>query len=386
MNEDVRENNRGRLTTQGCPLTKEHVDMLDPETIIQKVSNNCDISDAHHAGLYSICGLALRLRDLYKWEHHLPPWEEQDSSDILRWIGDKEEIWEQLSEAQYCKIPVQGTEYDPYDTKGINASLESHGLFYGAGFAYSLKPTFLLAAIEDKRKIAGHWVYYLGEEKARDLLTLPALSQDRHIVFRKAATGLFLWDKMLYLKKSGRPALHFALKEMGLTDDDIGTLKKHFSEIFSQAEENFIYHELGELHDRVFDIDIWREMISIYPHTPVELLARVIKDLLADTNEQGTLHHIVQERKSASLGLFVAFFEGLAKEIFPELTGAFYQFMKTGDWEVMRRVVYYGANRARQYAEKMISIYLAGKEGHGKEWARNKIEESLLAKITRQPA
>ena len=34
----------------------------------EQVLRNCHISYARHAGLYSICGLALRLRDLYKWE------------------------------------------------------------------------------------------------------------------------------------------------------------------------------------------------------------------------------------------------------------------------------------------------------------------------------
>ena len=107
--------------------------MLELDAIISQVLRNCSISDSRHAGLYSVCGLALRLRDPYKWERGLDPWVEEASSKILEWIGEKEEKWEKLSEDDFGEIEFLGTEYDPFDAKGINALLEPHGLFYGAG-------------------------------------------------------------------------------------------------------------------------------------------------------------------------------------------------------------------------------------------------------------
>ena len=80
------------------------MNMSQSENIIRQVRRNCDISDAQHAGLYSTCGLALRLRDLYKWEHGLNPWEEKDTSEILDWIGEKEALWEKLFEAPYADL------------------------------------------------------------------------------------------------------------------------------------------------------------------------------------------------------------------------------------------------------------------------------------------
>jgi hypothetical protein len=64
--------------------------MININDITRQVLHNCDISDAYHAGMFSICGLALRLRDLYKWERGLPPWEESDSAKVLEWIEAKE--------------------------------------------------------------------------------------------------------------------------------------------------------------------------------------------------------------------------------------------------------------------------------------------------------
>ena len=57
--------------------------MRDAHSLARQVRRNCAISDARFAGLYSVCGLVMRLRDLYKWEHSLAPHEEHEASQIL---------------------------------------------------------------------------------------------------------------------------------------------------------------------------------------------------------------------------------------------------------------------------------------------------------------
>ena len=86
--------------------------MLKIAAIIDQVLTNCDIADSNHAGLFSICGLALRLRDLYKWENELDPWIEKDSSEILAWIAGKEKKWDKLAEKQFNDITILGNKYD----------------------------------------------------------------------------------------------------------------------------------------------------------------------------------------------------------------------------------------------------------------------------------
>ena len=138
--------------------------MIAIKDITEQVLQNCDITDSQNAGLFSICGLALRLRDLYKWEKGLEPWIEKDSSEILDWIGAKEQKWEELTEEDFKAIEINGSQYDPFDTTGINAVLKPHGFFYGAGYARSLKPTFFLAEVETAKGINGHPVVVLGRE------------------------------------------------------------------------------------------------------------------------------------------------------------------------------------------------------------------------------
>jgi hypothetical protein len=352
--------------------------MFELENFTKQVRRNCDISDARNAGLYSICGLALRLRDLFKWERRLPPWEEKESSQVLEWIGNKEEAWDKLFDSDYSPLSIDGHSFDPFDAAAVNTVLEPLGYFYGAGYAHGLKPTFFLAAVDDKKEIDGFGVYILGNELARDLLTLPALTQDNCVVFRQEAAGMYLWDKLLYMKKSGRPLLRFALDNCGLKDQSHQALRHHLAGILAMQTDTYIYHEIGEMRDTAFDRELWREIIGAYPHSPVELIARTLKDLLADTNEHGTLPHMIRERQLAALGLYAAFIDGLAREFFPELRDALYRFIGLRDWALIEDAVAAGRERARRYAAKVVEIHRAGKEKDDTDWAREEMVRCLL--------
>ena len=360
--------------------------MFEVEPFARQVLDNCDISDAQHAGLYSTCGLALRLRDLYKWEHGLNPWEEREPSEILDWIGEKETLWEKLAEAKYRHLSIQGRRYDPFDTIGINVVLNSRGLFYGAGYAFSLKPTFFLAEIENKAQCNGYTVYTLGRELARDLLTLPALAQDRLILLRTDSARLFLWDQMAYLKKSCRPALQFALEQCGLNShhQQPEVWRQHLPEILAVQKDNYIYHEIGELSDSTFHSNIWRELIAAFPHSPVELLARGLKDLLADTHQNGTLPHLISKRKAAALGLYAAFLDGMPRQLFPELREAFNSFTKTCNWHIIKEAAVEGYRHARSYAAEIVSIFQKAQKKQQLQQAKDHIEKKLLAEIKRK--
>jgi hypothetical protein len=354
--------------------------MLDTNDIARQVLHNCNISDANNAGMYSICGLALRLRDLYKWEQGLSPWEERDSSEVLEWIEAKEDQWDQCINNEFADISIDGKTFDPFDTSGINAVLEPHNFFYGAGFARSLKPTFFLATIEEKSKINGTTVYTLDRELARDLLTIPALSQDDFVVLRQDSAKLYLWDNIFYIKKSSRPALSFALESCGIKDHQPRALRSRLAGILAAQKETYIYHEIGEIHDTVFDRELWREIIAAFPYSPVEYLARAVKDLLADTNAYGTLQHIVTQRHTAALAFYVAFLDGLRKEFFPELPASFQQFTQTKDWNTIDQAVSSGYRTAVEHARLIMELYRKGVRKNDLKWAEIQIQKQLLGK------
>ena len=175
----------------------------------------------------------------------------------------------------------------------------------------------------------GFPVYVLGREHARDLLTVPALSQGNSILIRKESARLFLWNLIFFLKKSSKDALRFALETYGIQDHHPKSLKENFAKICEDEVETYIYHELGELKDTAFDREVWRSILAAFPHSVIEFFVRAVKDILADTNEHGKLSYIVREKKAASLALYAAFLDGLRKLLFPELAEAFKEFTET---------------------------------------------------------
>lgn len=350
--------------------------------VVRQVQANCDISDAVHAGVFSICGLALRMRDLYKWEKRLPPWKERAEEDILDWIGRREDVWDDVRESLYQPIEVAGTCYDAFDTTGINLALEPAGLFYGAGYAYSLKPTFFLARIHSEKTTVGQRVLLLGEELARDLLTLPAMSRDGVIVLRMEAARMYLWDQIQYLKKSGKPYLQFALAQCGVTESSQAALREVLPKLFAAQVETYIHHEVGEMTDRAFDRDTWRQIIADFPHTPVELLVRAVKDLLADTSPNGTLPHLIKNGQALSLALYAAFLDGLGRELFPGFRTAFNRYVDSGDMAPVRQAVTAGYEHARTMTRDITAIYRSGKDTKGKAWVADEISRRYLKKMT----
>jgi hypothetical protein len=346
--------------------------------LADQVLRNCAISDARHVGLFSVCGLALRLRDLYKWEKRLEPWVEEESSTLLDWIGQKEDAWDGLLDRDFDPLDIDGQVYDPFDVREVNEVLEPMGLIYGAGYVQSLKPTFFLAALDEKREMQGTPVYILGRELARDILTLPALSQDQCIFVRKESARYFLWDQIFFVKKSGRRALDFALAHWGVENNHPDSLRQNLRRIADEEVEVYVHHELGEVHERSFDRDLWRNIIASYPHSPIEFLARVLKDLLADTNPYGKLRFITDKRREGSLALHVAFLDDMRRILFPSLNEAFDGFMDTGEWPLIETAISRGHDDLRSCADRLTTLYTAAQQKGDMDWGRKEISAQLL--------
>ncbi|MCG8685785.1 MAG: hypothetical protein MI892_12975 [Desulfobacterales bacterium] len=346
------------------------------------IQHNCDISDTNGASIFSICGMALRLRDLNKWEQGLHPWEEAEPASLLAWIDNKEQIWETLSEKPFNRLPLNGHMFDPFDTPAVNQALKPFGLFYGAGYAHSLKPTFFLAEIEEQTQINSIPVITLGKEMVRDLLTIPALNQDDTVIFRKDAARLFLWDQIAYLKKSGQRFLKLALRHCGLPDTGIDSRIKFFGNILKAQETTYIHHEIGELTDNVFNRDLFRTLVSSFPHSPVELMARTVKDLLADTCTSGTLSQIIATRDHAALGFYAAFQDGLFRPMFPELRRAVERFVSDKDWDGIEDARQTGFNTAKKYVGQISDIYEKARDPNDMGAVSQEINERLVTPLT----
>ncbi len=357
---------------------------MHSDLLTNQVLHNCDLSDARFAGHYSICGLALRLRDLFKWERRLAPWEERDASEVLAWIDRKEQLWERLQNEDFIPLEIDGKAYDPFDVSGINARLAPRGLFYGAGYAQSLKPSFVLGQVDHRHRRNGLSVVHMGAELARDLLTLPALSQGDDVVLRKEAAQLYVWDQIFYVTPARRPFLEYALQHAGIQNLDPVELRRHFGPLLESLYALFIRHEIGERRDTHFDVDRWRAMIAAFPHTPIELLLRAVKDMLADSGPNGPLRGIIEDRQAVSLGFYLVFHDGLGRQLFPELRSAFGVFERDGRWSIMGEAVHSVHRQASALARRLLALFEQGRSRGDLEWASERMRREFLEPLERK--
>jgi hypothetical protein len=313
-----------------------------PDTsLLKTIKHNCDISDARDNGIYSICTLVLKLRNLFKWEKGLEPWQEPDSPVLLNWIAAKEEYWESIQEESFSQITINCEKVDPFLLPTINEYLASGNHVYGAGYGRSMKAVFFIAEILGNRVVEGIPTLILGEEKARELSSPFAMLQDDVIYIRKEPLRFFFWDQIQELNPSNKTAMLQALSCYDLMREDCTFDRQRLIDVFDTIIDGeldiFIYHEVGENQENRLDSSMLKKIISVFPATALELVARAVKDILADTHSKGLLGHILANEKKSSLGFYVSFLDGMRKHLFPEIIEASRQFWKSGDWSLIEK-------------------------------------------------
>ncbi|MHC1728157.1 MAG: Sfum_1244 family protein [Syntrophobacteraceae bacterium] len=347
----------------------------------RQVQKNCDISDARHAGVYSLCGLLLRMRDLYKWEHRMVPWQEPEPADLMGWMEEREQYWEEILEEEIAPVALGGELFDPYDMAGLNVRLRPLGLVYGAGYGIGMKPTFFLAECAESSSVGGLRIDVVNRELARDIFMTPAMRQGEQIFARRSCMLFFLWDHIFEALPSARKALDFGLARYGVSLDEIRRNAARFGDLLERIAgrelETWVYHEIGEVLETGFDRGLWQEMVSAYANTPVEIFARVLKDVLADTHSEGLLGYIVRNRIESSLGFYAAFQRAISRAVFPEIREAFLRFRQTGDWRLIEAARVSGRRNMYRHAAALTRLHREA-QASGADRARIRIISEIL--------
>jgi len=353
--------------------------MVNLDALISSIKRNCDISDAKYWGFYSLCGLLLRLRDLYRSEKGMRPWERIDQEDISEWISAREALWKELEEKNFGDLVIGEEVYAPFEVERTNAVLKEENLLYGAGYGIHMKPSFFLADLLSKKKIDSHHVYIAGHEYVRDLAVYPATLQDGTIFARVDTARHLLWEKFEELRLKGpKVSLSFAFSRYGIEPDDEPSEDKYremFHVAFSEVE-TYIYHELGEASEEEKLGAEWRDLLLDFSGTKVEVFARGVKDLLSDASEKGMLRYIIENKKEGSLGFYLVFLGGYRKPLFPEIAKAFEGFVESGDWGLVENARKAGYRKASVCAERLLSFR---REKKDQAWISASIDKELLA-------
>jgi hypothetical protein len=332
---------------------RERAGPLIPPDLVQEIRWNCDLASAGQSGHFSLCGLLLRLRQLYKWEHGLSPWREPEVEAVLEWIARRERTWDDLEEAAWRPLPWGAAALDPFAVEALNNHLIPQGLAYGAGYSRGLNPTFFLGELLEVRRAGKLTILILGAELARDLDASPALCQGTLIYARRQALGFYLWDHLADPTQQGNAYLQVALNAYKLPLPqllrDPEAYQDQFNALLAGELEAVIRHEMGEALEPSLKT-AFPAVLERFPQTRVELFVRTLKDALADVNDWGRLAYLIETRSLPSLAIMLAWRPGLLPALLPELEPAFKDLLANGNWSVMDAARRRALDRLRQTA------------------------------------
>ena len=115
-------------------------------------------------------------------------------------------------------------------------------------------------------------------------------------------------------------------------------------------------HELGEAAENEIAPE-WLDIVDNSVDRLTEFYLRAIKDVLADTTEVGQLMFIIQNKSAHLFNFYIAFFEGIRKEIFPEAMEAYNDFKETDNWNLLEYARISGYNRIDKIRREIITLW-----------------------------
>ena len=338
------------------------------ETLLEDIKFNCNVSDAQFWGYYSVCGLLMRYRDLFRSEKGLKPWANIQRDEIGAWIGQKESQWPELEKQAFRDLTIGDRTYLPYDVAKINEALNKDGLIYGAGYGMYMKPTFFLAELRSVRHISGLTVFTSGTEQVRDLFTAPAMLQEKTVFLRLEPLMLLLLYKHSELNVKHVAALENAFAQYGFQHRQIidVTFYLRLEEMTERYAEVLLFHEIAEASEELAE---WKEILTLAGDRQVEHYLRAVKDLIADTSDQGPFKKIIESQDRGALGLSVALMEGYRKALYPEIKEAYADFSLHQDWSALEKARKEGYERFVRERTEIMNIY----------WKKQGTEDFLIA-------
>ena len=262
------------------------------QALIDAVQHNCDIADARHGTDYGICTYLLKMRELYRWQRGIPLGARLEKEHVGDWLTAREAHLESLEQAEFAALDIGGRSIDPFDAESVNASLGAEGLVYSAGLVDGARPHFFLAELEyEQRADNGFLLRVSGRELARCLNSPPAMTRGSTIFLRRESLRRLLWEKYeawLWNRPENAMARAIAHYPFETALDDA-------LDAMSEAEMAVIEaHERGE-HQAGLELgDGWEAMLLDLSLTPAELMARAVRDHLADCTH--TLPMLMQGR------------------------------------------------------------------------------------------
>lgn len=297
---------------------------------------NADLADALHAASSPLCIYLLNMRDFFRWERRVPFDQALPRAELGAWISSREAHWDTLrgdadgATHQIAYRPLfPKLSDDPFNTVVIRDALVKRGLTYGAGIGRFGRPLFFLGQVIGRETREGCEIVICGEELARGATAPPAMSRGQEVLIRQDALERWLWTRyeewQLHPRANGLAAayeLHAAAMAAGADTSAV------IRQMALTEREALILHELGERRVDAELGDDWHDLLDDLQTRKAEVLARSIRDLLADSAV--TLPTLLASGAVASVHCWFGLLDGVRLVLAPGLLDA-YQRWHAGD-------------------------------------------------------
>ena len=303
--------------------------MTPVDALAAAVQANCHVSDARHARDLTLCNYLLAMRELFRWEQRLPPGEPPRRAEMLRWIGVREALWEEVEGDDWRPLPFGGEAIDPFDVDAVNARLAPEGLVYGAARGRFGKPHFFLGELERSEARGAVSIVEVGREYARDIDASPAALRGATVIVRRDAFDRWLWLRAETWEAQGAGPMRPVLEAYGFERDRQGALAR----MALEQRETLILHELGEHAAGEAIGPAWERLMAQADDRRTEILLRAVRDLLADC--MVTLPRLLARGDVRAMHFWFGTFEGLRRTLFPRLAAAHESWLANGALEAL---------------------------------------------------
>jgi len=324
---------------------------MDIQQLSNSVQHNCHISDARHAGNYTLCVYLLKMREFYRWEHRYTFSEKLSTDAIGDWLSNREALWDEIEHQDYQPLPITSDEHDPFDSTGINQKLLTQNLVYSAGYGIKNKPHFFLAELESKRQINGYTIYISGREHARDLTSPPAMSQHETIYIRRESFKRLIWERTDEWRwNKPENAMARAIRCYDFDND----LEHALSSMTDNELDAAVLHEIGEIQAGE-KLPGWHRMMADISFTQAEIMARAVRDHYADTLH--TLPTLIEKNNRASIHFYFANLTNMRKHLFPSLMTAYEHWCENNNIETIQQTVTASVDHWQNLALQMLALH-----------------------------
>jgi hypothetical protein len=319
------------------------------ERLARAVQANCDRSDARHAQDMSLCNYLLAMREYYRWESGLPLAAEPSRASVRDWIARRETRWLEIADEPLEPLPLDDGPADPFATEAVNTHLLPQGWVYGAARGPFGKPHFFLGRLAGGSRRGAVHVIEVGREVARDIDAAPAALVGNTIVLRGDAFERWLWSSAeAWGQGHEAGAMRAALAAYGYENDRADALAR----MAGEQRETLLLHELGEHAAGIALGPGWDDYFGRLRDRRTEILARAVRDLLADCLV--TLPAIVERRSKNAAHFWFATFGGMRRTLFPRLHTAYLALQDVADWSALEAAIDEGREHWERTARQLV--------------------------------